>query len=209
MCVWRKFGVRCCVAKRAFGAQWCLAMCAKFSKANTAWCGEFDNETAKRGKIQRHSNKIQHSKFSVASVCGQSKQSESGGSVWAGLLSLSLIARTFWHTEIFKRFVFGLFTPVIASRFCENGVASHKFSVAFALWIATLALLARNDGKENALCHLAMMADFVILSERNERKIHILKCKFALQIYGYFAAPSMTKISRYDKGKINRQNKTV
>ncbi len=36
---------------------------------------------------------------------------------------------------------------VIASRFCENGVAIHKFSVIFAFWIATLALLARNDGK--------------------------------------------------------------
>ena len=36
---------------------------------------------------------------------------------------------------------------VIASRFCENGVAIRKFSVIFAFWIATLALLARNDGK--------------------------------------------------------------
>ena len=29
----------------------------------------------------------------------------------------------------------------------KNGVASHKFSVIFTFWIATLALLARNDGK--------------------------------------------------------------
>ena len=36
---------------------------------------------------------------------------------------------------------------VIASRFCENGVAIRKFSVIFTFWIATLALLARNDGK--------------------------------------------------------------
>ena len=48
--------------------------------------------------------------------------------------------------EIFKRFIFGLFALIIASRFCENGVAIHKFSVIFTLWIATLALLARNDG---------------------------------------------------------------
>ena len=36
-------------------------------------------------------------------------------SVWAGgfslSLSLSLVARTFWHTKIFKRFVFGLLRP--------------------------------------------------------------------------------------------------
>ena len=31
--------------------------------------------------------------------------------------------------------------------FLKNGVAIHKFSVTFAFWIATLALLARNDGK--------------------------------------------------------------
>ena len=35
---------------------------------NTAWCGEFDNETAKRGKIQRHSNKIQHNEFIKANI---------------------------------------------------------------------------------------------------------------------------------------------
>ena len=62
-------------------------------------------------------------------------------------LSLSLVARTFWHINFFKHFIFGLFALVIASRFCENGVAIHKFSVIFAFWIATLALLARNDGK--------------------------------------------------------------
>ena len=51
-------------------------------------------------------------------------------------------------------FIYGYFAiaqydskRVIASRFCENGVAIHKFSVIFAFWIATLALLARNDGK--------------------------------------------------------------
>ena len=49
--------------------------------------------------------------------------------------------------KIFKCFVFGFFVLVIARRFCENGVAIHKFSVIFAFWIATLALLARNDGK--------------------------------------------------------------
>ena len=55
--------------------------------------------------------------------------------------------RTFCLFEIFKCFVFGLFALVIASRFCENGVAIHKFSVIFAFWIATLVLLACNDGE--------------------------------------------------------------
>ena len=70
-------------------------------------------------------------------------------------LSLSLVARTFWHIKIFKCFVFGLFALVIASRFCENGVAIHKFSVIFTFWIATLALLARNDGSS---CHFEPFA---------------------------------------------------
>ena len=38
---------------------------------NTAWRGEFDNEMAKRGKIQWHGNKIRCNEFSVASICGQ------------------------------------------------------------------------------------------------------------------------------------------
>ena len=42
---------------------------------------------------------------------------------------------------------FGLFALVIVRRFRKDGVAIHNFSVAFALWIATLALLARNDGQ--------------------------------------------------------------
>ena len=53
------------VAKRAFGAQWSVARCAKFSKTQY---GEFDNETAKRDKTQWHSNKIQHNKFIKAST---------------------------------------------------------------------------------------------------------------------------------------------
>ena len=40
--------------------------------------------------------------------CG--KRGENGNSVWAGdfSLSLSLVARTFWHTNFFKYFIFGL-----------------------------------------------------------------------------------------------------
>ena len=132
----------------------------------------------------------------MGGACGRSKHSKNGavfGRRTSLSLSLSLVARTFWHTKIFKRFIFGILRPfchfeplqkgdptgckaqaaakkstqikrklaifgyfadaqydskrVIASRFCENGVAIHKFSVAFALWIATLALLARKDDK--------------------------------------------------------------
>ena len=35
---------------------------------NTAWRGEFDNETAKHSKIQRHGNKIQHNEFIKANT---------------------------------------------------------------------------------------------------------------------------------------------
>ena len=230
---------------------------------NTAWRGEFGNETAQQNKIQWHGNKIQHNEFIKATIangthsttnsikygefgnannarqirlgkrgengqCLQAKQTKRKcGSVWAGDFSLSLslsllalLARlwakfkrlfcsfhhifisfyckfhlfhrnfvlschkfflfhrgfisyfcscfSFYHSfnssfhsqkaffrafcffEIFKRFVFGFFVFVIASRFCENGVAIHKFSVIFTFWIATLALLARNDG---GFCH--------------------------------------------------------
>ena len=83
---------------------------------NTAWRGEFDNEMAKRGKIQWHGNKIRCNEFSVASICGQNnaRQIRLGkcgemvfagktkrgdttnsvrrkwGGVWAGDFSLSL-----------------------------------------------------------------------------------------------------------------------
>ena len=86
---------------------------------NTAWRGEFDNEMAKRGKIQWHGNKIRCNEFSVASICGQnnarqirlgkcgemggackrSRQSENGAVFGRGTslsLSLSLsLARAF------------------------------------------------------------------------------------------------------------------
>ena len=198
------------------------------AKRNTAWRGEFGNETAKRSKIQRHGNKNQRNEVSVASICGQNnvwrhckfgtakieqclqaKRKWSG--IWAGDFSLSLLAlvarlwakfkglfysfcrsffssfclqkaffRTFCLFEIFKCFVFGLFALVIASRFCENGVAIHKFSVIFAFWIATLALLARNDG---AFCHFEPFA--------KRRKIQ--RIESALAILGYFAN------AQYDK----------
>ncbi len=80
---------------------------------NTAWRGEFDNETAQHSKFQRQSK---HSEFSVANLCGQNnaRQIRLGkcgemvfagktkrgdttnsarrkwGSVWAGDFSLSL-----------------------------------------------------------------------------------------------------------------------
>ena len=49
--------------------------------------------------------------------------------------------------------------------------------------------------------------DFVILSLCKRRKIHTLKCKFALQIYGYFATISMTSILRLSPSlKFNTQS---
>ena len=55
--------------------------------------------------------------------------------------------RAFCFFKIFKCFVFRLFALVIASHFHKNGVAIHKFSIIFAFWIATLALLSCNDGQ--------------------------------------------------------------
>ena len=79
---------------------------------------------------------------------------------------------------------------VIASPFRKNGVAIHKFSIIFAFWIATLALLARNDrqrkrtlsfDKDGAFCHF----------ERSEKSKEF-KIRF---VFGYFACV------QYDKGK--------
>ena len=43
-----------------------------------------------------------------------------------------------------------------------------KGKFALNSWIATLALLARNDKKENAFCHFIMTADFCHF-ERSEK----------------------------------------
>ena len=50
----------------ACGVAWQGAL--NSAKRNTAWRGEFDNETAKHSKIQRHSNKIQHNEFIKANI---------------------------------------------------------------------------------------------------------------------------------------------
>ena len=76
---------------------------------------------------------------------------------------------------------------VIASRFYENGVAIHKFSVTFAFWIATLALFARNDG---GFCHFEPFA--------KRRKIQRIESTFA--ILGYFAT------AQYDKFELLSKN---
>ena len=121
--------------------------------------------------------------------------------------------------EIFKRFIFGLFALIIASRFCENGVAIHKFSVIFTLWIATLALLARNDG---LFCHFEPFAKrrkihIVILSVSEistEFKTHFKfkvknpRFKGAISTLNLWILRFLTK-AQYDKGKINRQNKAI
>ena len=47
---------------------------ANSAKHNTAQRGEFGNETAQRGKFQRHDNKIQHNEFIKASTAQQIQQ---------------------------------------------------------------------------------------------------------------------------------------
>ena len=222
---------------------------ARQSIANSA-----THNTAWRGKIQRHGNKIQRNEFSVASVCGQNKawrhckfstekmgQCLGGGLLSLSLsLSLSLVARTFWHA--FGLNLKGFFTHfvVVSSHLVVNfsyfiAVFPHIFAVTFrfiivlthlfackrhflghyaflkflnalflgfcALFVilslckkaknphklkdnlpfldTSLALSMTNSGfclkttdKENALCHLKMTADFVILSAaKNPHKL--------------------------------------
>ena len=102
------------------------------------------------------------------------------------------------------------FKNALLFAFCENRVilslrALWKQSVSVQIrgnpkvnlrlnsWIATLALLARND---SGICHFEPFAKrrkyqtFVILSVSEISTL--LKRNFALQIYGYFAALSMT-----------------
>ena len=72
---------------------------------NTAWRGEFGNETAKCSKIQRHGNKIQHNEFIKANTAngthstansawqvlvGEAGKAKMGQCLGGGLLSLSL-----------------------------------------------------------------------------------------------------------------------
>ncbi len=204
--MWRKFSARYCVAKRAFVAQWSVARCAKFSKAQHArrWRSEFSNETAKRGKFQWHGNKIQHNKFikvstanGTHSTTNSTKYGEFGNtnnakcyfvsekmhgdtansawqvwqngrclwakqakrkwsSVWAG--DFSLVARTFWHTKIFKRFVFGLLRP-----FCHfEPFAKRRKIQRIESALAILGYFANAQYGKQTL---------VILSFRRKRKI--------------------------------------
>ena len=85
---------------------------------------------------------------------------------------------------------------VIASRFCENGVAIHKFSVIFTFWIATLALLARNDGQGK--CTLLFHNDSGFCHFERSEKSKEFKIRF---VYGYFAN------AQYDKfGLLSKNN---
>ena len=59
----------------------------------------------------------------MGGACGRSGQSEN----WAVFgrrtsLSLSLVVRTFWHTKIFKRFIFGILRFIL----CEK-ISKPKF----------------------------------------------------------------------------------
>ncbi len=102
-----------------------------------------------------------------------------------------------------KLAIFGYFATaqydskrVIASRFCENGVAIHKFRVIFAFWIATLALLARNDGQGK--CTLLFHNDSGFCHFERSEKSKEFKIRF---VYGYFAN------AQYDKfGLLSKNN---
>ena len=106
---------------------------------NTAWRGEFDNETAQHSKFQRQSK---HSEFSVAnlcgqngarqirlgkcgSACGQSRQSENGAVFGRGIslsLSLSLsLSRCSHFLHAFGLNLKGFFTHFIV-------VLTHLFA---------------------------------------------------------------------------------
>ena len=106
--------------------------------------------------------------------------------------------------------MFGLFALIIASRFYENGVAIHKFSVTFAFWISTLALLARNDGQrkctllfhnDGGFCHFERSDPTGCKAQAAAKKSKEFKIRF---VFGYFAIAQYDKIYdtksvRYDK----------
>ncbi len=106
--------------------------------------------------------------------------------------------------------MFGLFALIIASRFYENGVAIHKFSVTFAFWISTLALLARNDGQrkctllfhnDGGFCHFERSDPTGCKAQAAAKKSKEFKIRF---VFGYFACAQYDKIYdtksvRYDK----------
>ena len=85
-CAWSKI--------LACGGAW--QSIANSAKCNTAWCGEFDNETAQRGTTNSTNSATQHSKFSVASVAkwavlvSETSKAKMGQCLGGGLLSLSL-----------------------------------------------------------------------------------------------------------------------
>ena len=251
MRVGRKFGAWRSVARCAFGAQWCLARHAKFSKAQhgVAWRVWQRNGTAKQaqqiqcGKCLRAKQRTANSAWQVwrNGQCLRAKQAKRNGAVFGRgtslSLSLSLVARTFWHA--FGLNLKGFFTHfvVVSSHLVVNfsyfiAVFPHIFAVTFrfiivlthlfackrhflghyaflkflnalflgfcALFVilslckkaknphklkdnlpfldTSLALSMTNSGfclkttdKENALCHLKMTADFVILSAATQR----------------------------------------
>ena len=77
-----------------------------------------------RGNAQ-HNSLASVAKWAV--LVGKAGKAKMGQCLGGGLLSLSLslVARTFWHTKIFKYFIFGLFAFVIVSRLHKNGGLCH------------------------------------------------------------------------------------
>ena len=78
-------------------------------------------------------------------ACGRSRQSENGA-VWVRdfslslSLSLSLVARTFWHTKIFKRFIFGLLRPFCHFEPLQKGEKSTKIKRKLTILDTSLTL---------------------------------------------------------------------
>ena len=76
-----------------------------------------------------------------------------GQCLGGGLLSLSLVARTFWHTKFFKRFIFGLLRPFCHFEPLQKGEKSTKIKRKLAIigYFANaqynkFGLLSKNNG---------------------------------------------------------------
>ena len=86
--------------------------------APCAWSGKLATRQIRLGKCGE-----------MGGACGRNGQSENGAVFGRGTsLSLSLVARTFWHINFFKHFIFGLLRP-----FChfERSEKSKEFKIRF------------------------------------------------------------------------------
>ena len=127
-----------------------------------------------------------------------------GGGLLSLSLSLSLVARTFWHTKFFKRFIFGLLRPFCHFEPLQKGdptgckaQAAAKKSTHIKRKLAILGYfaIAQYDSKrviascfrkDGGFCHF----------ERSEKST---KIKRKLAILGYFANAQYDKFRQKPK----------